>query len=78
MNESKILSNDVVNNEQTIEPSWDKAISDASAEIERLLRQARRLRQAKMIFEINKKDGVPWPRSAENGATSSTSSEDLS
>jgi hypothetical protein len=60
MNVSNDLSKKTVNNDSKGH-SWDKAISDAEEEIQRLSRQMQRLRQAQQVFRINKKDGVPWP-----------------
>jgi cell division protein FtsL len=51
------------------EPSWELAIIDAENEIQHLNRQIRRLQQAKRIFKINKKEGVPWPTAKQENAS---------
>ncbi len=58
MDVSKCVSTEI----ESVELSWDRAIVDAQIEIERLERQVKKLRQAKKIFVINKKDGIPWPK----------------
>ena len=40
---------------------WDNAISEADKEIQRLMKQVRRLQHAKGVFIKNKKDGIIWP-----------------
>lgn len=47
---------------------WDTAIADAEAEISKAIRQVKRLRQAVLIFTLNKRDNVQWP--ANNGEDS--------
>jgi len=61
---SKKLSkefNSVTHSRQTADSQWDSAIRDAEMEVELLVRQQSRLRQAIRIFKQNKSDGMQWP-----------------
>jgi hypothetical protein len=50
---------------QPVENEWDTAIRDAERELAALEERRVRLKRAIRLFQLNKRDGVPWPREEE-------------
>jgi hypothetical protein len=50
---------------QPVENEWDTAIRDAERELAVVEERRARLKRAIRLFELNKRDGIPWPRDEE-------------
>jgi hypothetical protein len=50
---------------QPVENEWDTAIRDAERELAVVEERRVRLKRAIRLFELNKRDGIPWPRDEE-------------
>jgi hypothetical protein len=46
---------------QPVENEWDTAIRDAERELAVVEERRVRLKRAIRLFELNKRDGIPWP-----------------
>jgi hypothetical protein len=50
---------------QPVENEWDTAIRDAERELAVVEERRVRLKRAIRLFELNKRDGIPWPHDEE-------------
>jgi hypothetical protein len=50
---------------QPVENEWDTAIRDAERELAVVEERRVILKRAIRLFELNKRDGTPWPRNEE-------------
>jgi hypothetical protein len=59
------VSTRVSKTSQPVENEWDTAIRDAERELAVVEERRVRLKRAIRLFQLNKRDGIPWPREEE-------------